>query len=281
MFFIEITKRAIIEERNKNFTKALNLYNQALKFARAESTTAKLQAKKAWCLHYVGNNREAYKLFQELLKKYKNEPMSYLLVSFYLIKTGKLKEAKKILLEGKSKFPNYLEIYLTLASLLTDTRRSNEAIGVLKEALSREKLVRAKGIEKKDIWAQLGALYFERSNYNSSIVSLKKSLNLYHEEYFPLFDLLAKCYLKINDPKNAIKYIDLRLNYYAEDPEDYIIKARAHSRLGEYHLASSSLLQAYSLQNYLKLTSEDMVDFSYLLQNGFFNTLEDVEFEED
>ncbi|MCB1189695.1 MAG: hypothetical protein H7A23_09045 [Leptospiraceae bacterium] len=280
MFFIEIVKQAIIEEENRNFTKALNLFNHALTFAKSESTITKLQARKAWCLHYVGNHSEAYKLFQKLLKEHKNHPTSYLLTGFYLIKTGKLKEAKKVLTEGKSKFPNYLELYLTLASLLTDTQRSNEAIDILKEALAREKLVRAKGIEKKDIWAYLGTLYFERSNYNSSIVSLKKSLNLYHEEYFPLFDLLAKCYLKINDPTNAIKYIDLRLAYYSEDPEDYIIKARAHSRLGEHHLASSSLLQAYSLENYLKLNAEDMVDFSYLLQSGFFNALEDVEFEE-
>ena len=71
---------------------------------------------------------------------------------------------------------------------------------------------------------------------------------------------------------NALKYIDLHLSYFEDlDPEDFITKARAQ-RLGDHHLASANLLQAYDSDGILRLRTEEMADFSVLVQNGFYNS---------
>ncbi len=164
---------------------------------------------------------------------------------------------------------------------MKDTDRSNEAITILKQALAQEKLSRGKGILRKDIWAELGHLYYQRGNYNSALVSLKTSMRMDSDENFLHYDMIAQCYLKVADHKNALKFIDLYIQYFGESDSDIlIIKARAHAQLGENHLACASLLQAYSMENGLKLKAEDMIDFAPLLQTGFFDTLENVEIED-
>ncbi|MCB1158093.1 MAG: hypothetical protein H7A25_14750 [Leptospiraceae bacterium] len=253
-----------------------------MKTARTDATRVKIQSRKAWCLHHVGNHREAQELFHTLLSEFGTEPQSYILYSTYMMKTDRLKQARNTLKKGVERFPHHLEIYLVLASLMKDTDRSNEAIEVLKKALSMDYLTRGNGIERKDIWAELGYLYFERGNYNSCIVALKKSLRLSKEGEFLHYDLLAKAYLKINDPASAMKFIEMRLRFFGDyDPEDLVIKARAHARLGEHQYATANLLQAYAIEDSLSLKNEDMVDFSFLVQSGFFDTLEHFEFEEN
>ena len=55
------------------------------------------------------------------------------------------------------------------------------------------------------------------------------------------------------------------------------VYGRAHARLGDHHLASANLLQAYDSDGVLRLRTEEMADFSVLVQNGFFTTLENLE----
>ncbi|MEM7181783.1 MAG: CDC27 family protein [Spirochaetota bacterium] len=279
--FLSTTKKALQAENNRNFALAFNLYNQALGSARNERAIVKMKARQAWCLHNVGNHKEASGLFQSIVESHTEEPQAYVLYATYLLKTDRLKNAKTTLKKGVERFPEHLEIYLVLASILKDTERSNEAIEVLKKALSQDRLTRGNGIERKDIWAELGYLYYERGNYNSAIASLKKSLRMSEEDEYLHYDLLAKAYLKIGDPQNAMKYIEKRLKVFGDyEPEDLIIKARAHARMGEYQYATANLLQAYSIEDSLHLKNEDMVDFSFLVQSGFFNTLENFDFEE-
>ena len=280
--FRNLTKQAYKEERLKNFARAFNLYSQALGFPVREVTKVKLKSKQAWCLHFVGNYMQALEVFNSLLQEHPSEPGSYIYFANYMLKTDKLKLAKNTLRKAIEKFPEHLEAYLLLAGILKDTERSNEAIEILKKALSQTSLVCARGIHRKDLWAELGYLYYERGSYNSSIVAFKKSLRMISEHDFFHYDMLAKAYLKINDPQSAIVYIEKKIENFGDyDSDDLILKARIHARLGEYQYATSNLLQAYSIEDSLTLKNEDMVDFSYLLQNGFFQTLENFQFEEN
>ncbi|EQA37619.1 tetratricopeptide repeat protein [Leptospira inadai serovar Lyme str. 10] len=281
MGFRELIRSAIQRERQREFTKAFNLYKESLNFTENPKTVLKVKNRQAWCQYYIGNTRETLNLFQELLDKFSLHPESHLHYSNYLIKVHNYKLAKKILGKAVESFPDQLELYLTLASLLKDTDRSNEAIAVLKQALSQEKLSRGRGIKRKDIWAELGYLYFQRGDYNSALASLKTAMRMDEEETFLHYDMIAQCYLKVSDHKNALKFIDLYIKYFGESDADIlVVKARAHAQLGESHLACASLLQAYSMENGLKLSAEDMVDFGPLLQTGFFDTLENVEIDE-
>ncbi|TGK15583.1 tetratricopeptide repeat protein [Leptospira fluminis] len=281
MGFRELIRNAIQRERQREFTKAFNLYKESLNFTQNPKTVLKVKNRQAWCQYHIGNTRETLNLFQELLDKFVGHPESHLHYANYLIKVHNYKSAKKILSKAIESFPDQLELYLTLASLLKDTDRSNEAITVLKQALSQEKLSRGRGIKRKDIWAELGYLYFQRGDYNSGLASLKTAMRMDEEETFLHYDMIAQCYLKVGDHKNALKFIDLYIKYFGESDADIlVVKARAHSQLGESHLACASLLQAYSMENGLKLSAEDMVDFGPLLQTGFFDTLENVEIDE-
>ncbi|MCB1179289.1 MAG: hypothetical protein KDK36_17040 [Leptospiraceae bacterium] len=279
MNFINLIRNAISIESQGQFAGAFNLYNNAMQFSKNPKTLIKLTSRKAWCQNQVGNHNEAENLFNGLISSYPENPESFLETAIYYFKIHEFKKSKNLLTKGIERFPYFLEFYLTLSYILKETGRTNESIDILKKALLQDKLTNGKGgIKKKDIWAELADLYFERGNYNSCITSLKKSLRLEDNcEEFQHYSMLAICYLKINDPSNALKYIDIKIKIYDDrDPEDYTIKARAHAGLGELHLASSCLLQAYDKEGFLKLSSEDMKDFSKLTQRGFFETIENV-----
>jgi tetratricopeptide (TPR) repeat protein len=284
MSFFYFIKQAIQEEKKENFTKAFNLYQKAFEFSLSPKTQIKVAARKAWCQEHVGNHNMALEIFTKLPIEYPDHPESILESSIYYIKLNSLKQAKLLLKSGIDKFPYYLEFYLTLSYILRETNRANESIEILKKALVQPKLTNGRGgITRKDIWAELGNLYFLRGNYNSCIVSLKKSLRMENDQKeFLYFDLIAKSYLKINDPYNALKFIDAHLDIFEDrDPDDYILKARAHCRLSELHLAASCILQAYNKEGYLNLKTEDMIDFSPLVQKGFFESLENVIIDEE
>jgi tetratricopeptide (TPR) repeat protein len=280
-FFIETTKAALQLELERDYTRAFNAFQKSLNLTKNESSIIKIRSKQAWCLHQVGNPTETDKIYHSIIEDSKNNPLGYLLYSKYLIKTRRWKAAKSLLQESSLLFPDNLEIYLTYASLMKDMERSNEAIDILKKALSQESLTRGRGIERKDIWAELGSLFFQRGDYNSSISVLKKSLRMDNEENFLHYDILGICYLLVGDHENCIYYIDKFILYNGEiDAEILTIKARAHSRAGVYHLATASLLQAYALEDQLTLNAEDMVDLAPLKQLGFLDTLEHLEIEE-
>lgn len=278
MNIISVIRQARYEEKSKLYTRAFNTYGKALELTKSEVTKIRLESYRGWTLHKIGNFEQAIELFNSVLKKY-DHAYAYLVAALYFYKAGKLKSSKNLLQKGIEKFPDYLELYLTLSSILKDSERANESIQVLKQALSREQLIKGKGgILRKDIWAELGNLYFERGNYNSCILCLKKSMNMDLEENFLHYPILSKCYLILGDPKNALLYIEKQLLFYEDlDQDDYITKARAHARLGELHLASASLLQAYDADGVLRISSEEMTDFSKLMQNGFFDTIENLE----
>lgn len=279
--FIRICREAIQEEASKNYTRAFNSYKKCLEYTNNESTIIKIKSRSAWCLHLVGNPGETERLFEELIQEHPKNPWSFILYAKYLIKTRRFKQAKNLLEKSSIQFPDNLEIYLTLASLLKDMERSNEAIDVLKKALNRDDLTRGRGILRKDIWAELGSLFYSRGDYNSAISSLKRSLRMDLEENFLHFDILSFCYLIVGDPENSIYYLDKYLRYQGEiDTELLILKARAHCKLGHYPAASASLLQAYAFEDSLVLTAEEMVDLAPLKQLGFLETLENLEIEE-
>ena len=178
MSFISSLRQALSEESMKHYSRAFNSYHKAISETQNPRTIARLTARKGWCQQYIGNQDQAIQIFTDLAKN-AIVPQAYLLTAIYYIKTDKLKSAKNMLNKGIEKFPDYLELYLTLASLLKDTERANESIQVLKKALAQEKLTRGKGgIERKDIWAELGNLYYERGSYNSCVVCLKRSLKM-------------------------------------------------------------------------------------------------------
>jgi tetratricopeptide (TPR) repeat protein len=280
-FFVEATKLAMNMERSKDFTRAFNAYQKSLSLTSNETTIIKIQSRQAWCLHQVGNPLETERIYQSLLEKFPNNPWASILYAKYLIKTRRWKAARSLLSQASTLFPNNLELYLTHASLMKDMERSNEAIEILKKALAQESLTKGRGINRKDIWAELGSLFFQRGDYNSSISSLKKSLLMDEEENFLHYDILGICYLLVGDHENCIHYIDKYINYNGEiDTEILKIKARAHARAGVYHLATASILQAYALEDRLNLDAEDMIDLAPLKQLGFLETLENLEIEE-
>lgn len=283
MSFLSFARQAICEENKKNWTKAFNLYTRAIELTSNLSSKIKLIARKANCLDLVGNHKEAEKLIRDLEVLFPNHPETYLQSALYFINIQNTKQAKIYLHQGIEQFPDYLEFYLTLAFILKETERSNESIEVLKKALMQEKLTNGKGgISRKDIWAELGNLYFERENYNSCLACMKKSLRMAEKELFSFYDILAICYLKLNDLTNALKYIDLHLCYYEEvDPEAYILKARIHCLLGEYEKAKQILLFVYSREGVLNLSNEELRDLSYFVQNGFLDNLENFSIDED
>lgn len=278
MNIISVIRQARYEEKAKLYTRAFNSYGKALELTKSEITKIRLESYRGWTLNKIGNFEQANEIFNLVLKKY-DHAYAYLVVALYFYKTGKLKSSKNLLQKGIEKFPDYLELYLTLSSILKDSERANESIQVLKQALQRENLIKGKGgILRKDIWAELGNLYFERGNYNSCILCLKKSMNMDLEENFLHYPLLSKSYLILGDAKNALLYIEKQLLYFEDlDQDDYITKARAHARLEELHLASASLLQAYDSDGVLRISSEEMTDFSKLMQNGFFDTIENLQ----
>ncbi|MDX1959223.1 MAG: tetratricopeptide repeat protein [Leptospiraceae bacterium] len=276
-------RQAILEERAGSYSRAFNTYSLAYKIAESSVLKIKIISKKSICLECVGNYSEARDLVEELIPSFPHEPESFLQTALFSIRRGRTKQAKQILNSAIEKFPEFLEFYLTLAYLYKETERSNESIQVLKKALMQENLSNGRGgIRRKDIWAELGNLYFERNNYNSCIMCMKKSLRLEEKGHpFLHYDTLAKSYLHIEDYVSALKYIDLHLTYFEErDPEDHILKARIHAKLGNLNLASSNLLEAYDREGFLRLKTQDMEDFSQLVKIGFFENIENVIIEE-
>ncbi|TGN11958.1 tetratricopeptide repeat protein [Leptospira ilyithenensis] len=281
-YFFTLIREAKEREEEKEFTKAFNLYTQSEQHTQSQASLIKIKAKKAWCLHSVGNPKETDSLFQEILASFPKAPLSTVVYSKYLIKTKRYKAAKNLLAKGIEEFPTYLENYLILASLLKDTERSEEAIEILKLALSQDELTRARGIDRKDIWAELGSLYFSRGDFNSSLACLKKSLKMSRAEDFLHYDVLSLCYLELEDPDNALKSIHYFLEYRGEiDPDILLILARAQCRLGLIDEAAQNLIQAYSYEDSLSLKAHDFIDFAPLLRNGFFTTLENIEWEDE
>lgn len=279
--FFSLIREAKLLEEEKEFTRAFNVYAESESHTTDESSLIKIKAKKAWCLYAVGNPKETESLFQDIIKNYPSHPLSITVYSRYLIKLKKFKSAKVLLQKSITYFPSYLENYLLLASLLKEMERSEEAIKVLKKALSQEHLSNGRGIDRKDIWAELGSLYFSRGDFNSALVSLKKSLNMVEPEEFLDYDLLSLCYLEAEDPENALTSIKTHIQFCKEiDPETLIILARAHCRLGKLEEAANNLIQAYSIEDSLYLKAADFIDFAPLLRNGFFTTLENIEWEE-
>jgi tetratricopeptide (TPR) repeat protein len=281
MSFIQLVRVAINHENNKDYTRAFNAYNQSLSYTGNENSIIKIRSRQAWCLHLVGNPQETEKIYQELIENHESNPWSHILFAKYLIKTRRQKQAKNLLQKSSLRFPDNLELYLLLASLLKDMERSNEAIQVLKKALTREDLTRGRGILRKDIWAELGTLFYIRGDYNSAISALKKSLRMDLDENFLHYDVLSACYLKVGDPENVLYYVDKYIRYNGDmDAELLILKARSHCRLKQYPHASASLLQAYAFEDGLSLTAEEMVDLAPLKQFGFLETLENLSIEE-
>jgi tetratricopeptide (TPR) repeat protein len=281
MKFISIIKAAYNDEKNKDFTKAYNLYIKAENLTSNNIVKIKLIAKRAWCLEQVGNHPSAETLISELIAKYPSFSDSFLNSALYYIKIKKYKQAKTILKEGLKFFPNSTDLYITLAYILKESERWNESIEILKQALLRETLTKAKnGIGKQDIWNELGHLYFDRGNYNSCIACLKKAI-LIDGDIMSCYSTIAKSYLFLEDPQNSIKYLDMQFSKFEVlDPEDHIIMARAYAKLKNEKLAMEELQKANLINGGVYLRSEDLIDFSDLLKNGFLNTLENLQIEE-
>jgi tetratricopeptide (TPR) repeat protein len=281
MKFISIIKAASNDEKNKDYTKAYNLYIKAENLTSNNIVKIKLIAKRAWCLEQVGNHASAETLISELITKYPSFSDSFLNSALYYIKIKKYKQAKTILKEGLKFFPNSTDLYITLAYILKESERWNESIEILKQALLRETLTKAKnGIGKQDIWNELGHLYFDRGNYNSCIACLKKAI-LIDGDIMSCYSTIAKSYLFLEDPQNSIKYLDMQFSKFEVlDPEDHIIKARAYAKLKNEKLAMEELQKANLINGGVYLRSEDLIDFSDLLKNGFLNTLENLQIEE-
>jgi tetratricopeptide (TPR) repeat protein len=279
--FFSIIRKAAACELEKEFTKAFNLYAECENFTSDVTSLIKIKSKMAWCQHSVGNPKETEAQYSEILAKYAHHPLSILVYSKYLIKLKKFKSAKLLLKEGIHEFPTYLEFYLSLASLLKEMDRTEESIEILKDALAREDLSKGKGIGLKDIWAELGTLFFSRSDYNSALACLRKSQNLCAEYEFLHYDLISLCYLELEDPENALRSIKAFISYQGDvGPETLIILSRAKCRLGLIEEAGQHLIQAYSYEDSLRLNGNEMIDFAPLLRNGFFTTLENVEWED-
>lgn len=280
MNFLSLTRKALNEQKDGNYTKAFNLFTKALELTKDIKVKIKIQARKGYCLNAVGNNLEAEELFRSLPEHYPEHPESFLQASLYFITIENFNQAKNYLKSGIQKFPEYLELYLTLAFILKVTGRQNESIEVLKKALSQEKLSNGKGgITRKDIWVELGNLYFERGNLNSCIACLKKALRM-EEEFFSHYDLLALCYLKLNDLNQALDYINLHLeNFQNVDAKDYILKARILAQMGSLDEAMQMLEHVYETQGELKLNNEEFHDLGPLVRSGFFESFENYEVE--
>lgn len=273
-----LIKRALAEERKKYFTSAYNLLLKAEEHVLSDPTRVRLMYKRAGYMEQVGNNEEAHLIIKSIINKFSNTPEGFLFPSMYYNKLKNFKLSRNLLRMGIDQFPDNSDLYLTLAYFLKETERWNESIDILKKALSRENLQRAKnGIDRADIWNELGHLYFERGNYNSCIASLKKAISK-KGNLVGCYGTIARSYLYVGDPLNAIKYLNEQWDFYNFwDSDDYIIKARAHARLKEYEQAEHSLESAYEDVGMLLLSSEDMVDFSELTKKGFFLNFENVE----
>lgn len=279
--FFQTVRLALQQERIKDYTRAFNYYKTAIDLTKNENSKIKIFTRQAWCLHLVGNPNETEKIFRLVLQEYNHNPWGHLLYAKYLIKTKKYKQAKTLLEKACLQFPEQLELYLTLASLLKDMERSNEAIIVLKTALGQKQLTKGRGIDRKDIWAELGNLFFQRGDYNSSISALKKSLHMDEEETYLHYDILSIAYLYVGDPENSLHFIEKYSRYFGDlDSELLVIKARAHCKLKDFPGACASLLQAYSIEDRLQLSADDMVDLAPLKQMGFLETLENLETED-
>ncbi len=281
MNFFRLIKTANKEEKAKNFTKAYNLYIKAEFISKNDIVKIKIIAKRAWCLEQVGNHPSAESLINDLILKFPNLSDSYLNSSLYFIKIKKYKQAKNNLKDGLKYFPDSTDLYITLAYILKETERWNESIEILKKALLRENLTKAKnGIGKQDIWNELGHLYFDRGNFNSCIACLKKAI-LIDGDLMSCYSTIAKSYLFLDDPQNTIKYLNLQFSKFEVlDPEDHIIKARAYAKLKHEKLAMDELIKANLINGGIYLRSEDLIDFSDLLKSGFLNTLENLQIEE-
>ena len=280
MNFFNFTKKAILEEKQKNFTKSYNLYVISENNTTSIQIKIKLISRRAWCLEQVGNHESAEELIKSLTVLYKGFSESFLQSALYFIKLKKFKQAKLYLHSGIEQFPDSTDLYLTLAFILKETERWNESIQILKKALSRETLTKAKnGIGKQDIWNELGHLYYERGNYNSCVACLKKAISI-NGDLMSCYSTISKAYLFIDDPRSTIKYIDLLFHKFEFlDIDDYITKARAHARLKEFPQAMECLQIAYEEGESLLLKTEDMVDFSELVKDGFFDSLQNLEIE--
>ena len=280
MPFFSLAKQAIQEERLKNYTKAYNLYVEAEKISFSSLVKIKILSRRAWCLEQVGNHSSAEDLIKKIMILFQEYPDAYLQTALYYIKIKKFKLSKTVLKTGIDLYPDSTDLYLTLAFILKETERWNESIEVLKKALLRENLGKAKnGIGKQDIWNELGHIYYERGNYNSSVACLKKAISI-NGNLMSCYSTISKAYLHLDDPQNTLKYTNqLIQKFEILDTDDYIVKARAHARLKEYDLALECLQIAYEENEALHLKTEDMIDFSNLIKNGMFDNFQNIEIE--
>ena len=263
----------------REYARAFNIFNRLQAQAKSPRAIIKCKNYMAWCLHNVGNPEESIQILNSLVSEWPDEPLPWLYNGIYYIKTDKIKSAKKCLQTGIEKFPDQLELYLTLASLHKDKERSDESIKVLKKALAQDKLSRGKGIIRKDIWAELGSLYYNRGDYNSSLACLKKSMRMDFEENFLHYDLLAHCYIKLDDPRNCLDSIEKYLLYLGEIDQDILLlKSRALCKLDMCEEAEHTFLQAYSIEDCIELNNHELYDLALLQKKGVFTGL-DVEYD--
>jgi tetratricopeptide (TPR) repeat protein len=278
--FHRTIRKAILNENDP--TRSFNFYLEASQFTKNPQTLIKIEYRKAWCLEKVGNHNEAIKIIHNILKIFNNYSDSYLAATQFYIKLSFYKEAKKILNEGQEKFPNCLDIYLNLAYLLRKMERSDESIEILKKAIQINKPLRSKnGFKRNDLWNELGTMYYDRGHYNTCILCFKQSL-LISESQFNEYYLLAKSYLKINDPYHALEFLERYFKKYdLNETNDFILLARIYCKLNRYEDAKNTILDAYKIEDRLIFNSEEMVDLADLTKSGFFQNFESIEIIEE
>jgi tetratricopeptide (TPR) repeat protein len=276
------SKQALFFETSGDYPRAFNHFNLAIGYTENIRAKIKIMERQGLCLFQVGNIAESDDIFLKIINVFKDYPESHLAYAKHLNRTNRSKQSRTYLYQKIKDFPYYLEFYLILASYLKDAERLFEAIQVLKMALSQEMLSKGIGVDRRDIWAELGSLYFDREDYNSSYTALKKSYRLGPEENFLHYELLAESALMLGDYENSILYVDKYYEFNLEqDSELLLLKARAQSLSGLEEEAANTLDELYSIHDSLVLKRSEITDLAILKTNGYLDGLENLIILED
>lgn len=263
--FAGILKKALRAFDSGEYTRAYNLFERALEREFSENVRIRIKFNQVNCQYNVGNLMESALLLESLILEFPENPLSWYSTARFQAALENADIAIDYLQQTIKKFPRFGEGYLALADLLKKKQMNEEAAIILNRMLFVNKVQPARGVNTKDILAELAWIYYQRGSWEKSIMYLQQCKNMDSDENFLHYDLLARCYLKQNETLKAKECLDKYFLYDGMMFTDLLILySRIHCRQGDIEEASYYFKKALFLDPGLELKGGEVLDLAPL-----------------
>ena len=271
--FLGAAKKALHSFHNGEYTKAFNSFARLLDFNITPVTKIRIINCRIACQFNVGNLENCAIILNDMLTEFPQEPRAWYYAGKYHTLTHNQEKAIQCYHYAVSASPEFAEAHLALAEALKNSGQAAEAVLAMNRLLARFKseqpVTKARGIRQQDILAELASLHYTSGKYALCMASLEQSLNLSGEADFLHYELMAKCYLKLEQPVDALEKLEKYFMYNGMlHPDILILIARAQCRLGRLDEAALTFAQALSLAPDLVLEGEETADLLVLKQHA-------------